>query len=62
MLPPRTNSMPAALAMAPTSAVVVDLPLEPVMPMVRPGQSWRKSRIWEVIGMPSSRARARAGS
>ena len=53
--PPRAPSPP-------TSAVVVDFPLEPVMPIDPPGAELRgRAASGEVIGMPSSRARAAPG-
>ena len=53
--------MPARSAIAPTSAVVVDFPLDPVMPTTRPRQSRRASAICETTGMPRSRARMTFG-
>ena len=54
--PPTRCSMPARSAIAPTSAVVVDFPLEPVIPTTCPRQSRSASAICETTGMPSSRA------
>ena len=54
--------MPARSAIAPTSAVVVDFPLDPVIPTTRPRQSRRASAICDTTGMPSSRARTTFGS
>ena len=42
MLPPRWTRRPAAFSSSAMMEEVVVLPSEPVMPMVRQGQSWKK--------------------
>ena len=61
MLPPTVTWNPAACSIRPVSAVVVDLPLVPVIAITRPCSHRDASSISPTIGMPRARAACTAG-
>ncbi len=61
MLPPKKTCLPSAPRMAAIMAAVVDLPFEPVTPIIGPGQRSRNSSSSLVIGTPRESARSIKG-
>ena len=61
MLPPTLTLNPAVSSMRPVNAVVVDLPLVPVMAMTRPRSQRYASSISPITGTPLRRAARTAG-
>ena len=56
MLPPTSTRFPEASSIRPTSVVVVDLPLVPVMAMTRPFSQRQASSSSPMTGTPAARA------
>jgi hypothetical protein len=62
MLPPTSTRSPEASSIRPTSVVVVDLPLVPVMAMTLPASHREASSSSPMTGTPAARAAASGAS